>query len=69
MTKDGVNSWLLMRIYKINRAVDLNSIFVPSSYYVKPKEVSSTTNYNSFKHKQQAIDMQRMITTQNTQMD
>lgn len=58
-----------MRIHKVNIAIDFNSIHVPNSYYVKPKEVSKSTNYNFSKHKQQAIDMQRMVTTQNTQMN
>ena len=30
-----------MRIHKVNIAIDLNSIYVPSSYYVKPKEVNN----------------------------
>lgn len=33
------------------------------------KKFLSTTNYNPSKHKQQAIDMQRMVTIQNTQMN
>lgn len=64
VTKDGVDCWLLMRTYKGN------SIYVPNSYYGKKQnKFLSTTNYNSSKHKQQAIDMQRMVTIQNTQMN